>query len=827
LRACLPGCEAGHGAAEIRSGISLAVHGGVLDHPPSGALTPSVGGVAIPADARPGLSPEPFTPDFEPPSDWRRPLGAVLRYRSWILVSMALGVLGGAIAARVQSRRYLAQATVWIQSSDQRTTARGPIGSDQFLQAAAWVDLLRSYIVLDDVVRQLRLCLRYEARDARAFSTFALSDEFQPGDYRLVVDGTERTFRLEARGGAELQHGAVGDSIGQALGFRWVPSAEVLAPGSDLRFTVASLRDAAKHLGDGLNVTIDPSGNFLRIALVGGEGSAAARVVNTVAQRYVAAAAELKRSKLTELAGLLDQQLQAARGNLQRVETALEEFRRRTITLLPDPGTSSGLAAPQGGSAALRDFFSLKVELDQERRDRQAIAQWLAVVPDSGAAIDGLASIGAVQRFPDLRIALEELTTKRAELRALRYRYTDDHPQVRRRTAELGVLERQTIPALAQALLTDLATRERTLVGDVSAGGRELQAIPERAVEEARLRRDVTIAENLYTGVQQRYEEARLAEGSTVADVRILDRAVATLEPMRAAATRFIALGLIAGLGLGVLAAVVADRRDPRVQYPDQVTRQIGLPILGVLPHVGDRQAGVEDEQVAHAIEAMRSVRLSLTHAYAAAGAGPLVVTVSSPGIGDGKSFVTANLALAFADAGRRTVLLDGDVRRGALHRAVQAKRRPGLTDFLAGRAPCEAVLQRTAYPDLDFIGAGTRFRDSPELLGSLPMQELLAHLRRSYNVILVDSPPLGSGVDPYTLGTLTGSMLLVVRTGTTNLDLARTKLAMLDSLPIRLLGVVVNDVRPGGVYRYYSYLSGYAAEDEGAAVATRRHGML
>jgi polysaccharide biosynthesis transport protein len=738
---------------------------------------------------------------------------------------MALGVLGGGIAARIQSRRYLAQSTVWIQSSDARNTARGPIGADQFLQAAAWVDLLRSYVVLDDVVRQLRLCLRYQARDARAFTTFALSDEFQAGDYRLVVDGTGRTFRLLASDGTELQHGAVGDSIGQSFGFRWVPSSEVVPPSSDLRFRVASLRDAAKHLGDGLNVTIDPSGNFLRIALIQGDGRGAARVVNAVAQRYVAAAAELKRSKLSELAGLLDQQLQAARGNLQRAEAALQDFRRRTITLLPDPGPAAGVAAPQG--AALGDFFSLKVEQEQVRRDRQAIAQWLAQVPDSGAAIDGLASIGAVQRFPELRMALDELMTKRAELRALRYRYTDDHPQVRRRTAELGTLERQTIPALAQTLLSQLAARERTLAGDVSAGGRELQAIPQRAVEEARLRRDVTIAENLYTGVQQRYEEARLAEGSTVADVRILDRAVAPVEPIRDAATRFIALGFVAGLGLGLLGAVVADRRDPRVQHPDQVTQQIGLPILGVLPHVGDRQAGAKDEQVAHAIEAMRSVRLSLTHAYAATSAGPLVVTVSSPGIGDGKSFVSANLGLSFADSGRRTLLLDGDVRRGGLHRAVQTRRRPGLTDFLAGRAPWETVIQRTAYPDLDFIGAGTRFRDAPELLGSPAMQELLARLRSSHSVILVDSPPLGSGVDPYTLGTLTGNLLLVLRTGTTNLDLARTKLAMLDTLPIRLLGVVVNDVRPGGVYRYYSYLSGYAAEDEGAAVATRQHGML
>jgi tyrosine-protein kinase Etk/Wzc len=125
----------------------------------------------------------------------------------------------------------------------------------------------------------------------------------------------------------------------------------------------------------------------------------------------------------------------------------------------------------------------------------------------------------------------------------------------------------------------------------------------------------------------------------------------------------------------------------------------------------------------------------------------------------------------------------------------------------------------------LDFIGAGSRFRDSPELLGSPAMKDLLERVRTQYHVIMVDSPPLGSGVDPYTLGTLTGSLLLVLRTGTTNLALARTKLTVLDHLPIRLLGVVLNDVRPGGIYRYYSYLSGYATanEQEGYAVAGHR----
>jgi len=428
-----------------------------------------------------------------------------------------------------------------------------------------------------------------------------------------------------------------------------------------------------------------------------------------------------------------------------------------------------------------------------------------------------------VQRSPEVSQALRELTAKQAEVRALEARYTADHPAVQRVLGEIANLAHSTIPALAQSLSAELRARERVLAPQVADRERELRDIPQRAIEEARLRRAADLASSLFTSVQQRYDEARLAEASSIADVRILDAAVPPQEPLKDTASRLIVLGLVAGLGLGCLGAFLADRVDPRMRYPAQVTREMGLPILGVLPHVKDRAAGPDDEHVAHVIEAMRSIRLSLMHFYGVNG--PVVVTVTSPGAGDGKSFVSANLALACAESGQATLLIDGDSRRGALHRALRRPRKLGLTDFLAGVASLESVTQTTGYPSLDFIGAGSRFQDSPELLGSPAMVDLLERVRGQYRVIMVDSPPLGSGVDPYTLGTLTGSLLLVLRTGTTNLALARTKLTVLDHLPIRLLGVVLNDVRPGGMYRYYSYLSGYATanEQEGYAIAGRK----
>jgi len=741
------------------------------------------------------------------------------RYRWLILPIALLGIGGGMLASRFLPPKYEVQATVWIQTEPRTATNRGPIGGgEQLLPPAASVDLLKSFVVLDDVVRERRRYLLTDPKFTKALEGFAVAEEYRPGAYQLDVNRLGRSYRLSAVKGPELEHGTVGDSIGRPLGFRWQPPAAVLPAGGGVTFTLRPIRDAASGLAAGLNATIDQSGNFLRVSMTSVSPAGAAATVNAVVRRYVDVATELKRAKLTELSRLLTEQLQAAAANLRKAETALATFGARTITLAPDigqgqaPQIGNTTTGPLSGTTPRGDYYSMKIEGDQLRRDAVAINQVLVQTSDSSGSIDGLALIGAVQRSPDLSQALKELTTKRADLRALQQRYTDEHPLVQRARADLQQLEQQTIPVLARGLVKQINARQAVLAPQLSSGGRELQGVPQRAVEDARLRRDVEIAATLYTGVQQRYNEARLAEASSSADVRILDLAVPPQSPIGDAGHRLLILGLIAGLALGVVGAVILDYCDPRVRSLNQITHELGLPILGALPHVKNKNAGAEDRQVAIMDDAMRTIRLNVVHAHGSAG--PLLLTVTSPGIGDGKSFVSRNLAIACAHAGQRTLLIDGDARRGVLNRALRVQRKPGLTDFLADKTPFEAVLQATSYPRLHFVGAGSRLRESPELLGSQRMVELVMRVRGGYDAVIIDSPPLGAGVDACTLGTLTGAMVLVLRTGATNLDIARMHLTMLSRLPIRLLGVVLNDVQPGGMYGYY-YLAGYGTSEE------------
>jgi len=728
---------------------------------------------------------------------------------------VTLGLSAAFAATRVLRPIYRAQANVWVDVPDRRgnggADTRGPIRQGALLDADAWVELLRSYIVLDQVVRDQRLYLEVKRSSDRAnFAGFSVSDNFRPGDYRFSVSADGRHYTLASAEGVELERGTVGDSVGNHIGFRWVPPPRSLVPGGTIEFSLVPPRDAALRLGEQLDVRMDLNGNFLALELRGTNPVLISGILNAVAQRYVEVAAQLKREKLTELTKILEDQLTTAQRNLDSAETALQGFRTRTITLPSDQG------ADRKGAAETRDpirasFFDMQVERDQLRRDRDALERLLAQGGggDSGLPTDALSAIGSVQRAPELSNALKELNDKQAQLRTYRYHYSEAYPPLQRLVREISELQQRTIPTLARALSTQLATRESELGRQVDASSRDLRQIPGRAIEEVRLSRNTELKEQTYTALQQRFDQARLAAEATVPDVRILDPAVVPRRPVKNTAPRLLLMGLLAGLGLGVVGAILLDRADPSVRYPEQVSRDLGLPIIGAVPHLRAKDP-------AEVVEALRGVRLSLAHEY---GPGPLLVTLTSPGPGDGKSFLSANLALTFADAGHRTLLVDGDIRRGVLHRRFKANRQPGLVDFLLAEAGHDEIVQRTAYPRLAFIGCGTRTQRAPEVLGSPAMTQFIAELRDRYDVILIDSPPLTAGVDPFILGTVTGSMLLVLRTGHSHRDITGAKLEVLDRLPIRLLGAVLNDVPRGAAYGYYAYYSyylpGYEAVDE------------
>lgn len=745
--------------------------------------------------------------------DIRRYIAAVFRHKWLVALGLLLGAAGGFVMAQFRPPVYEAQATVLTIAE---SPGPQPVTSGRLFEDYAWVDLLKSFSVLDQAVRDLRLYVDYaEPGDSLIFADFGLKEQFSSGSYELKVGSGGRTATL-LREGTAVETAALGDSIGRPVGFVWKPDAKYLQGRSGVEFEVWHPRDIAARLATELSARIDQKGNFLHIRLQGRNPGRITATVNAVVDRFVEQAADIKRGKLSERVAILDEQLERAERNLRDAEEALQRYKVETITLPSERAAPIAPGIQMTTDPALQSFFAMKVELEGLQRDREAIERVLAGRATGDWNPLQLEVLPQVQGSSDLSVALQELAGKRAELRALQRQFTDRHPQVARTASEVAMLEDETVPALAEGLIREIAERERALEERLGSAGEQLERIPQRSIEEARRQRNVEVADGLYRMLQARHEEARLAEVSSIPDVSVLDAAVVPRRPLFSEGPRFILLGIIGGLGLGLMGAIVLDRLDRRVRYPEHVTHDIGLTILGVVPSLKGGKDNGRTGSVAPVIEAFRGIRLNLIHAHGTAGS--MVVTITSPGSGDGKSFVASNLALSLADAGIRTVLVDADTRKGAQHRVLSLRRKPGLTDHLANKLDLNQIIQQSEYPALHFVGGGTRLAGAPELLGGTDMVRLLTTLRSRYEAVIVDSPPLGAGVDAFALGAATGNVLVVLRTGRTDKGEAGAKLDMLERLPIRLLGAVLNDVKGGDAYgyRYYSYyMPGYEYEVE------------
>src|SRR5438105_3310655 len=235
-------------------------------------------------------------------------------------------------------------------------------------------------------------------------------------------------------------------------------------------------------------------------------------------------------------------------------------------------------------------------------------------------------------------------------------------------------LKTHPIPDLTRGAIAQLKRREGDLDSGVQTTSRELRDIPARTMEEARLRRDVDSRSNLYATVKKSYDEATLAAVTTVPDVSVLDVPVAPEWPSHNRAPQVVLMAVLASIGVAAALALLLDRADARFRYADQATKELGLDVMGVVPAIKHIRVDQRDPQEAtQVLEAFRSMRLHLAHAID--NANQKTIAVSSPAPGDGKSLVSENLALSFAEAGYRTVLVDADVRRGLLHERLAVNR--------------------------------------------------------------------------------------------------------------------------------------------------------
>jgi len=374
----------------------------------------------------------------------------------------------------------------------------------------------------------------------------------------------------------------------------------------------------------------------------------------------------------------------------------------------------------------------------------------------------------------------------------------------------------------------------------------EANDVAEKLVQYNILEHDAEANKQLYDGLLQKLKEASITAGLRSSNIRVVDPALVPTSPSRPQKARNIMLALLVGLVGGIGLAIFREYLDNTVKSPDDIEALTGLPSLAVVPSLpganghGSRfslsrevsaqtPGGPRVELLSYVqpksqiSEAFRALRTSLLLSQAEHP--PQVILVTSALPREGKTTAAANLAVTLAQLGDRTLLMDSDMRKPGIRRALNltTSKEGGLSSYLAGVCSLEEVtMPHPAISNLTVLTTGPVPPSPADLLSSHRMREGIAELRRRYKFIVIDSPPIMAATDAVILSAQTDGVLLVVRSGQTPKEAFTRARDLLAAVKCRLLGVVLNAVNSNApdyyyAYRYYPYAYGYGYDEDTA----------
>ena len=340
-----------------------------------------------------------------------------------------------------------------------------------------------------------------------------------------------------------------------------------------------------------------------------------------------------------------------------------------------------------------------------------------------------------------------------------------------------------------------------------------LEALGDDAEDKAeRDRLETTLAQyrQTYASLLQSYELVRLAEATSISNVVQVEAASPSSIPIRPRTVRNTMLGAFLGLFLGVAVIVLIDLLDDTLN-PENISRQLGLPILGIIAHhqVENGAPIVSAYPRSPVSEAFRSLRTNIQFASVDTPVKTLLVTSPSPK--DGKSTVAVNLGVSLAQSGNKVVIIDADLRRPQIHNRLALPNRQGISGvFVQPHIVLNGAMRKTGIDNLSALTSGALPPNPAELLGSGKMSEILGQIQEKADIILVDTPPVLAVTDASVLAPRVDGVLLVVKPGVTKQAACRQAVEQLNRVGAKILGVVLNDISVKRSSYRYAYYRGY-----------------
>ncbi|HTI18815.1 MAG TPA: polysaccharide biosynthesis tyrosine autokinase [Trinickia sp.] len=443
-----------------------------------------------------------------------------------------------------------------------------------------------------------------------------------------------------------------------------------------------------------------------------------------------------------------------------------------------------------------RTLAFLEEQLPQLRRELDGAEQRYNTFRNNHGTVDlSEESRLLLQQMVDNRTKLADLERQRADLSL---RFTDNHPAVQALNAQIAQLQ-----------------------GSQGQMTRNVATLPDTEQTALRLLRDVRVDTELYTNMLNSAQQLRVAKAGQIGNVRVVDFAQTPDTPVWPKRFIVILAGFAGGLFLGTVAAFVKKALYGGVERADEVESAVGVPVFAVVPRSGLQlrlqQNVMMRRQGLHvlaaqspqdvAVEGVRSLRTTLQLSLDQAPNNIVMLTGSRPDAG--KSFLSVNLAALVASAGKRVLVIDGDMRRGEVHSHFGVRHQPGLSDVLSGAEP-NGVIQHEVLPGLDVLTKGTLPTHPSELLMSDRFRDLLDALSRRYDLVIIDTPPVLAVTDSTVIGKHAGTTLLVVRYGRHPIGEIVETAKRLETGGVNLKGVLLTDVPPPMPLLGSSYHGGY-----------------
>jgi tyrosine-protein kinase Etk/Wzc len=611
-----------------------------------------------------------------------------------------------------------------------------------------------------------------------------------------------------------------------------------------------------------LAVSLVRDTDIIQIKMRAASAWEAAFLANSVARAYEELDQESSSKEITQVVEFLDDQLASKEKDLRASEEMLRRF-RQTAGTFSLPG-EAGLIVNQ-----LVEFESDYQEAQTEIKTYETRLEFLK--SQLGKLRETLESDLAEITQPLIlelrnRIAQSEAVLATYKIQGLGVEY----PQVKKEKDKLDGLKQALNDETKKILLQNmpvgdpLARNQEVLEGIIKMETEigaykaradalreivlqyslELEKLPDKTLQLARLERSRKLNENIYLMMKEKYEEARITRAGLVGKIGIVDEAIPPDFPISPKKRRNLIWGFVLGVGLGVGITFFREYMDNSVRTIEDVDR-IKLPLLGSIPKIEPEEANGkwlpefvshfhskngnnwEAEDITNRLithlrpkspisEAYRGLRTQIQYSKTEEPA--RTILVSSPGPGEGKSTSVTNLAIALAQMGSKTALVDADLRRPVLHGLFGLKRETGLTNYMVGNATLSDIIKPTQVDNLYLITTGILPPNPSEMLGSARMQELVQKLKQEFDHVLLDSPPIIAVTDALVLAPWVDGIILVLRSGKTDRDAALRAFELVQNVNGRMLGTLLNDISSSSMYGsyYYYYYYHYSYSETG-----------